>query len=315
MLSVAKELHNSAMTPEESLSPPADLLVTGHFRARPGYQAYRPHGSPNWYASLTFRGHGVFRQPGFELLSEPGDLVLLRPHAVHDYSVPPGGTWEFLWAHFNPRPSWLSWWQLPEAGAGLYRVGLHPGGAFERARRAMLRLHGDVCAPQGLPRDFVRKAPEPGPYHEHLAELDMLQRELALSALEEVLLLAVRESKRSSPHALDPRVQQVLEIIAQDPSARHTVPALARAAMLSPSRLGHLFRQETGDTISNTLLTLRMRQASRLLEASDLPVGAIAHELGYSSLYYFSRQFHHHFGLSPRAYRTAVSSTAELAGE
>lgn len=306
MPGMAVELHNVAMTPEESLSPPADLLVTGHFKARPGYRAYRPHGSPNWYASLTLRGQGAFCQPDFELRTSPGDLVLLRPHAFHDYSVPPGGSWEFIWAHFNPRPSWLSWWQLPEAGAGRFVVSLRTPEVFERARRAMLRLHADVCAPLGLPRDFIRKAPEPGPYQEYLAELDVLQRELALSGLEEVLLLAVRQSKRSGPRTLDARVQQVLDIISHDPSAQHDIHSLARAVLLSPSRLGHLFKQETGDTVSNTLLSQRMRQASRLLEASNLPVGAIAQALGYNSLYYFSRQFHSHFGVSPRAYRDAL---------
>ncbi|HEY8283391.1 MAG TPA: helix-turn-helix domain-containing protein [Chloroflexota bacterium] len=303
---MAVELHIIAMTPEESVSPPPDLLVTGHFKARPGYRAYRPHGSPNWYASLTFRGHGVFNQPDFELRTSPGDLVILRPHAFHDYAAPPEGIWEFVWAHFNPRPAWLSWWQLPEMGAGRFVVSLPGPDVFERARHAMLRLHADVCAPQGLPRDFIRRAPEPGPYLEHLAELDVLQRDLALSGLEEVLLLAVRESKRSGPRTLDQRVRQVLDIIAGDPSGKHDLRELARTVALSPSRLAHLFKRETGDTIGNTLHSQRMGQAARLLEATNLPVGMIAEELGYSSLYYFSRQFHYHFGAGPRAYRDAL---------
>jgi len=140
-----------------------------------------------------------------------------------------------------------------------------------RVRRSMLRLHADVCAPQGLPRDFVRPAPEPEPYREYLAELDALQRDLALCALEEVLLLAVRESKRPGGHILDSRVQQVVDVISRDPSAKYDIDALARLVMLSPSRLAHVFKQETGDTIGNTLLNLRMRQAARLLEVTDLP--------------------------------------------
>jgi AraC family transcriptional regulator, arabinose operon regulatory protein len=301
-----QDLHNLAMTPDESPSPPPDLLVTGHFKAQPGYRAYRPRGSPNWYISLTLRGHGVFRQPDFELRTNPGDLVVLRPHAFHDYAVPPRERWEFIWAHFNPRPHWLSWWQLPEMGAGRFVVTFRTRDSLLRVRRSMLRLHADVCAPQGLPRDFVRPAPEPEPYREYLAELDALQRDLALCALEEVLLLAVRESKRPGGHILDSRVQQVVDIISRDPSAKYDIDALARLVMLSPSRLAHVFKQETGDTIGNTLLNLRMRQAARLLEVTDLPVGAVAQQLGYSSLYYFSRQFHIHFGASPRAFRRAL---------
>jgi AraC family transcriptional regulator of arabinose operon len=173
----------------------------------------------------------------------------------------------------------------------------------------MLRLHGDVCEAMGLPKDFIRNAPEPDPYREYLAELDGIQLDLALSALEEVLLLAMRESKMQSPRALDPRVQHVLDILSGDPNARHDIHDLARSVLLSPSRLAHLFKQETGETISYTLLDLRMRRAALLLEATDLSIGAVAEQLGYSSLYYFSRQFHYHFGVSPSAYREMLETS------
>jgi AraC-like DNA-binding protein len=41
-----------------------------------------------------------------------------------------------------------------------------------------------------------------------------------------------------------------------------------------------------------------------------MSIGAVAQQLGYTSLYYFSRQFHYHFGVSPRAYREALQSAA-----
>jgi AraC family transcriptional regulator of arabinose operon len=301
-------LHNVA-TFAPGASPPPHLLVTGHFRAQAGYHVYRAHGSPSWYAALTLHGQGVYRQAGRELRANPGDVVLLSPRAVHDYAIAQGAEmWELIWVHFNPRPAWLTWLRLPAIGDGLFAVSLCTSGVFTRARRAMLRLHGDVCSAQGLPRDFVRPAPEPDPYHEYLADLDALQLELALSGLEEVLLLAMRESKRQGPRSLDSRVQRVLTIIGCDPVARHDLRALADSVALSPSRLAHLFKQETGETISYALLSLKMRQAARLLEATDLPIGAIAQQLGYASLYYFSRQFHYHFGLSPRAYRRALTT-------
>jgi AraC family transcriptional regulator of arabinose operon len=305
------QLHNFATTIESSASPPPHLLVTGHFRAVPGYHVVRPQGSPNWYASLTFRGQGLYRMAGVERRADPGDLVLLSPRTPHDYGVPPpGSTWEHIWTHFNPSPAWLSWLRLPEIGDGLFALSFRTPGTFQRARRAMLRLHGDVCDAMGLPKDFIRKAPEPDPYHEYLAELDAIQLDLALSGLEEVLLLATREHTLQSPRSLDSRVQHVLDTVSGDPNARHDINDLARSVQLSPSRLAHLFKHETGETISYTLLSLRMRGAARLLEATDLSIGAVAQQLGYTSLYYFSRQFHYHFGVSPRAYREALQSAA-----
>src|SRR5205807_3225926 len=88
-----------------------------------------------------------------------------------------------------------------------------------------------------------------------------------------------------------------------DLAAPNTPGTLAREVDLSPSRLAHLFKQELGDSVTNTVLILRLRRAARLLEYTSRRVGAIAEDVGFSSAFYFSRQFHRHFGLSPRAYR------------
>ena len=58
------------------------------------------------------------------------------------------------------------------------------------------------------------------------------------------------------------------------------------------------------------LLSVRMRQAARLLEYSTLGVAEIAAEVGFESAFYFSRQFRARFGVSPTSYRQAAHSTA-----
>jgi len=304
----AKNIYYAAMHFHETVAPPPDLLVTGYYKEQYGYGTYRSRGSGNWLITYTVAGSGLYRQPGMEIRTKPGDIVLLGPSALHDYSVPPEGSWEFLWAHFHPRPSWLSWWQLPEAGDGLFLAHLRARYVRERARRAFLTLHVDTRSPGAL--QAARAMPAPlanagapwaacGP--------DATQRELALNGLEEVLLLAVRETADRGQRPLDSRVQQVLDLISGDLAAPHDLPTLAREAGLSPSRLAHVFKQEVGDSIINTVLSLRLRQAARLLEFTGRGVGAIAEEVGFTSAFYFSRQFRRHFGISPRHYRAALS--------
>lgn len=279
------------MTAHETGFPPPNLLVTGHFHERPGYAVYRRHGSGNWLITYTVAGHGLYRQPGVALRTDPGDVVLLQPGALHDYSVPPGEAWEFLWAHFHPRPAWLSWWRLPAVGQGLFRAALHAPTARARAYEAFLRAHADACT----------AAP--------------MADELALNALEEILLLAGRESERPDRRSLDPRVQQILDLFAADLAAPHDLTSLARAVALSPSRLAHLFKEEVGDSPANTLLSLRLRQAARLLRFTSRDVGAIAVDVGFNSPFYFSRQFHRHVGISPRAYRAAATDETQASPE
>jgi AraC family transcriptional regulator of arabinose operon len=268
---------------EETPSPPPDVLVTGHYREQFGYRVYRAHGSGNWLATYTVEGHGLYRQPGLSLRTEPGDLVLLGPGALHDYRTPRDCSWEFLWAHFHPGAGWHPLWRPPAAGDGLYVARLRDARARERVRRAFARLHGDARAA--------------GP----------LGRELALNGLEEVLLLAAREHQPAGEGPLDDRVRHALDILSRDLAAPHDLRSLAEQVALSPSRLAHLFKEQMGDSVMNTLLTLRLREAARLLEYTVRSVGAISEEVGFSSPYYFSRQFRKRFGVSPREYRQQVA--------
>jgi AraC family transcriptional regulator of arabinose operon len=268
------------MKVSEAPSPPPGVLVTGHFREGFGYRVRRPNGSGNWLLTYTLNGSGLYRGSGPDLLVGSGDVVLLGPDVPHDYSVPEGGFWEFLWAHFQPRLEWFEWWNPLLAGEGPWLSHLETFGARERARRTFLRLRADALATGDL------------------------SRELALNGLEEVLLLAVREGASGRP--VDPRVRKVLDLISSDLAADYDVPGLARDVALSPSRLSHLFKQEVGEPVMGAVIRLRLNQAARLLEHTVDDIGAITREVGFGSPYYFSRQFRRHFGMSPRQYRATA---------
>ena len=258
-------------------SPPPGVLVTGHFREEFGYRVRRPGGSGNWLLTYTLDGTGLYRWSGPDLFARPGDIVLLGPDVPHDYSVPEDGSWEFLWAHFQPRLDWFGWWSplVGDEGPGLSH--LESTGARERARQCFLRLRADALG------------------------TGELSRELALNGLEEILLLAVREGADGRP--LDPRVRRVLDLISSDLAADYDVAGLAKEVAISPSRLSHLFKQEIGEPVMGAVIRLRLSQAARLLEHTVDDVGSVAREVGFSSPYYFSRQFRRHYGMSPRQYR------------
>lgn len=311
-------MYNLAMSRDtrDTGSPPPDILVTGHFKESYGYAVYRSHGSGNWLITYTLQGEGLYRQSGLDIVAQPGDILLLQPGTVHDYSVPLEGAWEFLWAHFQPRAAWLSWWQLPEVGNGLFKIHIHPSQLRERIQQAFLTLHADASISQALQHNWssnssnaVQKhAPRP---HNVEGASNIIQRELALNRLEEVLLLAVRENAQSHERPLDERVQHILDLITHNFTDQYTIEALAREVSLSPSRLCHLFKQEIGDSITNVILTLRLGQAARLLEFTSYSINGIAEQVGFSSAFYFSRQFHQRFGQSPRDYRATIYAKAQ----
>ncbi|MEO0513868.1 MAG: helix-turn-helix domain-containing protein [Planctomycetota bacterium] len=84
-----------------------------------------------------------------------------------------------------------------------------------------------------------------------------------------------------------------------------TVEAMADAAHLSPSHLVRVFRKATGQTPLNYLIQLRLRQAVRLLEDTDLNITQIAHQVGFADSNYFARQFRKTMATTPTQYRKA----------
>jgi AraC family transcriptional regulator of arabinose operon len=271
---------------DETEGPPPGIVVSGHFDERPGYRAYRPRGRADWLMKYTLRGQGLYRQPDLHLLVDPGDLSLLAPGAYQDYSVPSGGEWEFLWVHFVPRPGWMPYLKLPDAGHGLHRLPIARPAARERIEAAFRRLHRDALS-----------GPSP------------LSEELALNALEEILLVAAGEVAAGGGTAFDPRVRTVLDLLVRDLTAPPSVGVLAAAVYLSPSRLAHLFKEQTGQTIAEMTRQLRLRQAARLLRHSGRSVQEVAAEVGFQCPFHFSRRFRQCFGVSPREYRRQVEES------
>jgi AraC-like DNA-binding protein len=91
------------------------------------------------------------------------------------------------------------------------------------------------------------------------------------------------------------------------------VPALARAARLSPAHFSREFRRAFGETPHQYLLTRRLERAAALLRATDKPIAQICLAVGLRSLGSFTTSFGRTFGLSPAAYRAAHPPAAARA--
>jgi AraC-like DNA-binding protein len=82
-----------------------------------------------------------------------------------------------------------------------------------------------------------------------------------------------------------------------------TPASLAAYLDLSVAYMARLFRATFGTSPKSWLADERMRMASVRLVETNLPIGAIAQDLGYADVYSFSRQFSRSIGCSPTAFR------------
>ena len=83
--------------------------------------------------------------------------------------------------------------------------------------------------------------------------------------------------------------------------------AAAREAALSPFHFLRTFRAVLGVTPHQYLIRCRLRHAARLLAEGDLPITAVALEVGFNDLSNFVKTFRRAAGVTPREYRRAAA--------
>jgi len=88
------------------------------------------------------------------------------------------------------------------------------------------------------------------------------------------------------------------------------VPALARHAGVSPRTFARRFRLETGTTPLQWLLSQRVLEARRLLEATDLAVDEVAWRVGFGTAASLRDHFRRATATTPTAYRRSFQPVA-----
>lgn len=98
-------------------------------------------------------------------------------------------------------------------------------------------------------------------------------------------------------------IAKIKEYIQQHPQEELGREQLASYVFLNPAYLSRLFRKETGQSLTEYVLEVKIGHARRLLEESNLKVGAVAEAIGYTHFSYFAKLFKKMTGLSPHEYR------------
>jgi len=91
--------------------------------------------------------------------------------------------------------------------------------------------------------------------------------------------------------------------ILADPAQQRCVADLAAEAGMSPVQFTRCFREKTGHAPGEFMVLARIERARLLLTTTSRSVADIAFSLGYSDVYYFTRQFTSKTGVPPATYR------------
>ena len=92
----------------------------------------------------------------------------------------------------------------------------------------------------------------------------------------------------------------------------HSIASLAAMAAMSERSFIRRFRETTGMSPGDWLVSARVDRARELLEATSLSVDTIAAECGFGSAITLRHHFRRKLGISPSAYRTRFAQTARI---
>jgi AraC-like DNA-binding protein len=271
-----------------------ELYVTysGYARVEPGGDSYPPLEerpeipeivSLNWEKGYSLfdeytlmyitRGSGTFssKQTG-TIPVQAGSIILLFPGIWHHYRPDPKTGWDEHWIGFKGPYADRLMRALFDPAKPVLPVGFH---------EPLLSLFLNIEEMMGSQPDGWR----------HLVGAQTIE----IIAQVHVLTQGRSDRSKNAENLIHQACCHLIDHMAETVDFKR----LAKTLGVSYSTLRRLFKEQTGFAIAQYHLHLRMQKAEQLLHNTSIPVGKIAEQLGFESLYYFSRLYKQKQGVSP----------------
>jgi AraC-like DNA-binding protein len=105
------------------------------------------------------------------------------------------------------------------------------------------------------------------------------------------------------------KVDKVINYMTENYSQNITLQQLAEYSQISSSYLGNIFKKVTGKSTIDYLIDIRINKAASLLK-DGFTVSETSKLVGFNDIFYFSRAFKKHEGISPSQYIGMQNSEA-----
>lgn len=129
------------------------------------------------------------------------------------------------------------------------------------------------------------------------------QEEIRRIYTEVCMKFAKQMQKTEKISVISWHIRKCMDYIHENLNCSLSIKRLARLVGLNPSYLSRLFKQETGISIKQYVITEKMHQAEKLLKDSELSYRDISVALGFSSQSAFIAMFKKATNMTPRHYR------------
>lgn len=105
-----------------------------------------------------------------------------------------------------------------------------------------------------------------------------------------------------------PPIQKTITCIDADLTADLSLSKLAEINNVNASYLSTLFKNETGQTLTDFVNMRRIKLAKKLLGSTNLQIQTISQHCGILDVHYFTKMFKKYEGVTPKAYRERLKN-------
>jgi len=132
-----------------------------------------------------------------------------------------------------------------------------------------------------------------------------------LSALMKAILLNVVRRRHTrencTKRASMLQIQSVVEYINCNYDQSITGESIAELFHFHVRYLNRVFKEHTGSTIHDFIMSRRLSAAMEILRSQNIPIGEVASKCGFSSIHHFCKTFRKFTDMSPTEYRNCGS--------
>ncbi|WP_044006915.1 helix-turn-helix domain-containing protein [Jannaschia sp. CCS1] len=211
-----------------------------------------------------------------------GQVFVLFPNVWHRYAPEPSVGWTEHWVECKGTAFDMS------LNAGLLDPGRpiirHPN--FEAVHDTFAEIHG-------------------------LAGTDAVGNQPVLSMLSLKLLAILAGPRNANEDSTNRLVNSARMILLEHCTGQRPMEDIADELNVSYSTLRRTFRVQTGMSMKDYQMAMRIQKAKDLLDNTELSVKGVAGQLGFSSAFHFSSQFRKTVGCPPSDWRARLGQGGE----
>ena len=257
----------SAVAKELYLYP----IYVGHYYCDSRYRVER-----NNFDSFLFlyvkNGSGYAEIKGRKYHLSAGNVILLDCYAPHKYYTTT--SWEIVWVHFD--------------------------GVMARKLYEYATPKSPVVTPFNLKKLISPLNTLLDIFENQLSYSEAYLSKYLVDLMTEFIVSSVENESAASQNM---RIEEAVKYISEHLQEDINLPQLAEKAMLSPFYFSRLFKQKTGFTPYQYLITVRLDYSCYLLRTSTFTVKEITYRCGFNSESGFCNRFRKTFGMTPKEYR------------